>query len=204
MAAEFLRARAMELFNSMVFTFSLAGIPPRAVMWPSFRLQPIESLRSGTTGFFDGSANARMAFAESLLTVAHCMEMITPMGCPPPAQEMLNGLKRSMNNWTTDMIYGQTLCRNDDAIWHRLTQQQPIMGYPDVTKLAEHWNLTVEACSLAVPDTLAKVHTTWWDIGPTNMLEMCTQGVQLCPMAGVGSSTKSELPALLARTGFDS
>ena len=79
------------------------------------------------------------------------------------------------------MVYGQKLCKNDDAVWHKLTAQQPIMGYPDITKLAEHWNLSLDACLPARPESLARVHVTWWDIGPTNMLELCTQGVQEWP-----------------------
>ena len=61
--AEFLQARAVDLFNTITMFYETMGIPPRAVIWPGFNLHPIGQYRGPMIGYFQASADNCTRFA---------------------------------------------------------------------------------------------------------------------------------------------
>ena len=80
MCAEFLQARAVDLFNTITMSYETMGIPPRAVIWPGFKLHPIEQYRDPVTGYFQASADNYIRFAESLVYVVYLLDVLMPTG----------------------------------------------------------------------------------------------------------------------------
>ena len=95
-SADILIARAVDLFNTISMSMQTMGIPPRAVIRPSFNIHPIERGRDPVTGLFGSGADSYKLLAESLCNVVFLLDILMPPGIPLQAVEVLNGMQRNL------------------------------------------------------------------------------------------------------------